>query len=385
MQLAMSISRRKLLCNATVGAFAHTTTACLREFPLTSTAIPQSASQPSGLTRLDRNENPYGPPNKAIEAIRASLDLSNRYPRGEYDDLAEKIAQLHNVKSEEVALGAGSREILRMAATAYLSAGKRLILASPTFEAAVDCAKLAGAEVVAIPLNKRFQHNLDAMLAGATRATGLIYICNPNNPTGSLTPRKDLDAFLTKLPSTAVVLIDEAYHHYVVPSSEYSSFLDQPVDHPRVIVLRTFSKIYGLAGLRVGYAVGSRQEVLRLSANQLHWGVSAAAARAATAALEDSDFVRLSAKQNVDDRQEFYNRENAHMLGSIDSHTNFVLVRTGLPSAQVLEHFKKHNVLLGPPVPQMDQYIRVSIGRPEEMREFWRVWDLLPPHVMGGM
>jgi histidinol-phosphate aminotransferase len=382
MHPAMSISRRKLLRNATAGAFARTTTAFLDKFPLTSTATP---NEPSGLIRLDRNENPYGPPKKAIEAITTGLDFSNRYPRGEYDDLAEKIAHLHKVKHEQVALGAGSREILRMAATAYLSAGRRLILASPTFETAADYAKLAGAEVVAVPLNKRFEHNLDAMLAGATRATGLIYICNPNNPTGSLTPRKDLDAFLTKLPSTAVVLIDEAYHHYVVPSSEYSSFLDHPVDHPRVIVLRTFSKIYGLAGLRVGYAVGSPQTVLKLSASRLHWGVSVAAARAAAAALDDSDFVRLSAEQNIDDRQEFYNRENAHMLGSIDSHTNFVLVRTGLPSAQVLEHFKKHNVLLGPPVPQMDQYIRVSIGKPEEMREFWRVWDFLPPHAMGGM
>jgi histidinol-phosphate aminotransferase len=385
MQVTTRVSRRKFLRTAAAGAFASSTTAFQSAFPLTSTDTPQLANQSGGLIRLDRNENPYGPSDMAIEAIKNSLNVVNRYPGGEYDALTEKIARLHNVKREQVALGAGSREILRMAATAYMRPGKRLVLASPTFDAAAEYAKLAGGEVLAVPLNKRFQHDLDAMLALATKTTGLIYICNPNNPTGSLTPRKDLDAFLKKLPLTAVVLMDEAYHHYVLPSSEYASFLDRRVNHPGVIVLRTFSKIYGLAGLRVGYAIGSPQAVHKLMADQLPWSVSVLAARAATAALDDTDFIRLSAKRNTDDRQEFYNRENGHMLGSIDSHTNFVLVRAGLPSAQVLEHFKKHNILLGPPVNQMDQYVRVSIGRPEEMQEFWRVWDMLPAHTMGGM
>jgi histidinol-phosphate aminotransferase len=381
MHLRMSFSRRNLLRSAAASVFAGTTP-LLGGLHLASNAVPMSADQPGGLIRLDRNENSYGPPQKAVQAIRASLELCNRYPRGEYEALTEKIACSHNVKQEQVVLGAGSREILWMAATAYLSSGKRLVLASPTFEAVADFAQFGGAEVAAVPLNKKFQHDLDGMLGRAINAGGLIYICNPNNPTGSLTPRKDLEAFLTKLPSRAVVLIDEAYHNYVAATPDYASFLDHPVHDPRVIVLRTFSKIYGLAGLRVGYAIASPQAVLKLSANRLQWSISVAAARAAAAALEDSAYVRLSAKRNTDDRQEFYNRENAHMLGSIDSHTNFVMMRTGLPSAQVLEHFKKHNVLLGPAIPQMDKYIRVSLGLPEEMREFWRVWDLLPPHPM---
>jgi len=382
MHLRMSFSRRNLLRSAAAGVFAGTTTPLLGGLHLASNAVPMSADQPGGLIRLDRNENPYGPPQKAVQAIRASLELCNRYPRGEYEALSEKIARSHNVKQEQVLLGAGSRQILWMAATAYLSSGKRLVLASPTFEAVADFAQFGGAEVVAVPLDKKFQHDLDGMLARATNADGLTYICNPNNPTGSLTPRKDLEAFLTKLPSRAVVLIDEAYHDYVAATPDYASFLDHPVHDSRVIVLRTFSKIYGLAGLRVGYAIASPQAVLKLSANRLQWSISVAAARAAAAALEDSAYVRLSAKRNTDDRQEFYNRENAHMLGSIDSHTNFVMMRAGLPSAQVLEHFKKHNVLLGPAIPRMDKYIRVSLGLPEEMREFWRVWDLLPPHPM---
>jgi histidinol-phosphate aminotransferase len=383
MQLTRRVSRRNFLRNSAAGAFAGSTTALQGEFSHILDAIPQSANLPGGIIRLDRNENPYGPPKGAIEAVRASPDLFNRYPHGEDEALTEKIARLHSVKHEQVILGAGCRELLRMAAIAYLSHGERLVLATPSFEVPAEYAKSAGAEVVTVPLNKDFQHDLDAMLALATPATRLIYICNPNNPTGSLTPRKDLEAFLEKLPATAAVLIDEAYHHYVMPSSRYASFLDRPVNDPRVIVLRTFSKIYGLAGMRVGYAVGSRQVALKLSAKRLQWGVSVAAARAAAAALEDPDFVRLSAMRNRDDRQEFYNRENGRMVGSIDSHTNFVLMRVGLPSAQVLEHFKKHNILLGPPVLEMDNYVRVSIGRPEEMQEFWRVWDLLPAHPIA--
>lgn len=345
-----------------------------------------SVLRPSGVDQgpvlLGSNENAYGPSKKATEAMIASLLFVNRYPNGEYEPLAEKLASLHHVKPEQVTLGVGSREILHMAVATYLSGSNKLILASPSFDTVAHLAELAGAQILTVPLNKRYEHDLDAMLASADGSTGLIYICNPNNPTGTLTPRKQLDAFLGKLRSTTSVLIDEAYHEYVEATSDYASFIDRPVDDPRVIVLRTFSKIYGLAGLRLGYAISSPQAARRLSKNRLQSGVNVVAVQAAAAALDDADYVRLSAKRNTDDRQQFYNLANARMVRSIDSHTNFVLLKTGLPCAQVLEHFQKNNIFLGPPFPQMDKYIRVSIGNPEEMQEFWRVWDLLPPHPM---
>jgi histidinol-phosphate aminotransferase len=344
---------------------------------------PSSAASSDHPVHLDRNENPYGPSNKAIEAIRFVATSANRYPSGEYEQLIYKLASIHKVKQEQILLGAGSREILRMAAFSWLSRDKTLVLASPTFGVIADYAKSVGAKVSAVPLNKRYQHDLDVMLARADRAATLIYICNPNNPTGTLTPRKDLETFLTKLPQKSVVLIDEAYHHYVASNSDYASFLDAPVDDPRIVVLRTFSKIYGLAGLRIGYAVGSPQIQARLSAGRLQWAVSVLGARAAAAALEDTNYVALSFKRNTDDRQEFYNGTNARMLRSLDSHTNFVLLKSGLPAEQVLEHFRKNNVLLGPRVPEMDTYVRVSVGSRQEMHEFWRVWDSLPPHTMA--
>jgi histidinol-phosphate aminotransferase len=216
------------------------------------------------------------------------------------------------------------------------------------------------------------------MLHRTNTSTGMVYICNPNNPTGSLTPRKDLEAFLEKLPQKVAVVIDEAYHEYVGPTSDYASFIDHLLEDERVIVVRTFSKIYGLAGLRLGYAVSSKEVSLKLSLTQLERGINILATRAAAAALNDSDYVRLSSRRNKDERQEFYNQTNARMLRQVDSHTNFVFTKIGLPSSQVIEHFERNNITLGPIIPQMDKYVRVAISTEENMKEFWRVWDLLP-------
>jgi histidinol-phosphate aminotransferase len=372
----MSFSRRELLRSIAASALTSAAITSLDEVVL---------ARPPGTTiRLDQNENAYGPSPKAIEAMRACLLAANRYPRSECEELTERIARFHKIKHEQVTLGAGTREILRMAATAYLLARKKLVLASPTFDAMSETAQRAvGANLAKVALTRRSSHDLEAMLAEVDATTGLIYICNPNNPTGSLTPRKDLEVFLSKLPASAVVLIDEAYHDYVGTSSDYVSFIDHPLDDDRLIVTRTFSKMHGLAGLRIGYAVSSPQRSRELSASRLSWDVNVVAAHAAAAALEDSEHVRLCAERNRSDRQEFYNMVNARMMRQIDSLANFVFMNTGIPGAQVVEHFRKNNILLGPLVPQMDKYVRVSLGVPEEMREFWRVWDLLPPHEMA--
>jgi histidinol-phosphate aminotransferase len=290
----------------------------------------------------------------------------------------ERIADFHKIKSNEVTLGCGSREVLRMAAAAFLNRHKTLVLASPTFGPVADLAKRVGAQVIALPVNKYYAHDLDAMLHHTNASTGLVYICNPNNPTGSLTPRKDLESFLGKLSSKLAVVIDEAYHGYVGSTSDYASFIDHPVDDKRVIVVRSFSKIYGMAGLRLGYAVSSKEVSRTLSSIRLERGVNIVAARSAAAALDDSDYVRLSSRRNADQRQEFYNQTNARMLRQIDSVTNFVFAKTGLPAAQVIQHFEQNGIKLGPAVPEMDRYVRVAIGTEENMKEFWRVWDLLP-------
>jgi histidinol-phosphate aminotransferase len=249
------------------------------------------------------------------------------------------------------------------------------------FESFRNWAERAGVQVVGVPLDREHAHDTTAMLERVDADTSLIYICNPHNPTGRITRRADLEAFLRKLPARVVVLVDEAYHHYVGESSEYASFIDRPLLDGRVIVTRSFSKIYGLAGLRVGYAVTSAQTARTLRSHQLSDSVSAVAARAAVAALEDAEHLRTTISRNIDDRQEFLNQATARMLRQ-DSVTNFVMLDTGRRAADVVEHFRTHGILVSGGIQGFDQHIRVSLGTPAEMREFWRVWDLVIAHKM---
>jgi histidinol-phosphate aminotransferase len=265
-----------------------------------------------------------------------------------------------------------------MAALAFLKPGKKLVQAAPTFPSLGKLAQGAGIEVASVPLSKRYEHDLAAMQDATRASTGIVYIVNPNNPTGTITPRKDIEAFIGKLPSDVIVLIDEAYHHFVTPNTAYESFLERHFDDPRIVVSRTFSKIYGLAGMRIGYAVATPELAKKLPAGFPNWSVSVASARAASAALDDVDYVRLGIKRNTDDRQEFMNQVNARMLRAIDSQANFVMVNPMRPPDEVIEHLKKNHILIGPKYPVLDKYIRVSLGTPNEMQAFWRAWDLLP-------
>ena len=385
----MYISRRNLLRSFGTGAVVGAAPV-LRGWPLASateaalwgnsvpTGEPAGGATAADPILLYRNENPYGPSERVLRVLRESAASGNRYPRTEYDTLTDKLAALHQVKREQIVLGCGSGEILCMAAAAFLGPGKKLVQAAPNFPALGKVAQSAGTEVADVPLNKRYEHDLGIMLDRARSSAGLVYIVNPNNPTGTITPRKDIEAFLGKLPSNVTVLIDEAYHHYASPSAAYESFLDRPTGDSRVIVCRTFSKIYGLAGMRIGYAIAAPEIATRLGTGFPSWSVSIVSARAASAALDDVEYVRLGIKRNTDDRQEFMNQVNARMLRAIDSQTNFVMVNPMRPPNEVIEHLKKNNILIGPKYPVLDKYIRVSLGTPSEMQAFWRAWDLMP-------
>jgi histidinol-phosphate aminotransferase len=380
----MPITRRNLLHGiAAAGTVIAAGARSVRAFAPGGLKQPFPGAPASGPVLLNRNENAYGPSEKVQAVIREAAAVSSRYPRGEYDALRKMLAELHKVKPEQIVLGSGSSEILRITGSAYLAANKKLLLPNPTYPSLGNYAEANGIPVMRIPLTRMQEHDTDAMLAQVDSATGLVYICNPNNPTGTLTPRKNLESFIGKLPAKVLILIDEAYHHFVSSTSAYRSFLDYPLDDPRVIVARTFSKIYGLAGLRVGYSVSSKEVASRLSALRLQNGVTIVSLKAAVAALEDTAYVQMAAKRNTDDRQEFMNQVNARMLRAVDSHANFVLMNPLRPVSEVIPHLEKNNVLVAPPIPAMDKYIRVSLGTPAEMREFWRVWDLMPAGKMA--
>jgi histidinol-phosphate aminotransferase len=342
------------------------------------TAEPVRTRQPDGLIRLDSNENAYGPSPRVAGAVRDATGEANRYPFMKYDEVVARIASFHQVKSEQVLIACGSTEILRVAACVFLGNGRQLLQAAPTFEAIEDYAKSLGSEVVSVNLTPRFAHDLDGMLARIGPSTGLVYICNPNNPTASITPRHDLETFIGKLPATVRVVIDEAYHQYAEPSAMYASFIDRPLADDRVIVTRTFSKVFGLAGLRLGYAVASPQVIEKMRAFVTQDGLNAIVAEVAGVALDDAAGVREFVRRNRDDRQEFVNQATDRMLKPIDSATNFVMMDIQHPAVAVIQHFRQHKILIGRHFPPMDNYIRVSLGTPEEMKAFWQTWDLLP-------
>jgi histidinol-phosphate aminotransferase len=282
------------------------------------------------------------------------------------------------VKPEQILLGCGSTDILRMAAFAFLDNGKQLIQASPTFEAIENYARAASSEVISVPLTRRFSHDLDGMQARINASTTLVYICNPNNPTASLTPRKDLEDFIGKLPASTFVVIDEAYHYYACQSGMYASFIDHPLDNERVIVTRTFSNVYGLAGLRLGYAVAAPNTIQKMRQFASRNNINSIVAQVAFSALDDADGVNDFVRRNMDDCQEFFNQAMARALKPIDSHANFVMMNTWHPADDVIQHFRKNKILIGRSFPSMSTYIRVSLGLPDEMRRFWQVWDMLP-------
>jgi histidinol-phosphate aminotransferase len=375
----MIASRRGFLRSLSAGAAARV--AAQRPLAGLSRAAlfePARFAPDNGLVRLNNNENAYGPSKKVANAIQSSLGGVNRYPLMEESSLSERIADQHGVKAEQILLGCGSTDILRMAAFAFLGNGKQLIQAAPTFEAIEKYARAASSEVISVPLTPRFSYDLGGMQTRVAASTALLYICNPNNPTASLTPRSDLETFIGKLPASTFVVIDEAYHHYVGQSGMYASFIDRPLDNERVIVTRTFSNVYGLAGLRLGYAISSPNTIQRMRQLASQHNVNTVVSQAASAALDDTDGVNDFVRRNTDDRQEFFNQAMARALKPIDSHANFVMMNTFHPAQEVIQHFRKNNILIGRSFPSMNTYIRISLGRPEEMQRFWQAWDMLP-------
>src|SRR6266480_466454 len=260
----MSISRRKFAQLLGAGA----ATVVVR--PLVSFAKPtQSVTTPlaedGGIVRLSANENPYGPCPKALQAMADSFGVACRYPDEHNNVLIDKLAKLNGVNHDQILLGDGSGEILKLCAETFTGPQNgKLVAADPTFEAILNNASANGAEVVKVPLTSSFAHDLPKMLAVAKG--GLIYVCNPNNPTASITPKDELRDFVAKTARETMILVDEAYFHYA-DSPQYDSVIALVKDHPNLIVSRTFSKIYGMAGLRCGYCVAQKETIDRLRRN----------------------------------------------------------------------------------------------------------------------
>jgi histidinol-phosphate aminotransferase len=331
-------------------------------------AAPQ-ASIPTPI-RLSANENPYGPSPLALDAMRDAMRLAWRYPDEAADTLVDAIARLHSVSPDQVIVGDGSSEILKLAAAAFVDPARKLVIADPTFEAIAAYARAAHAETVKVPLDTTYAHDLTKM--SATNGS-LIYICNPNNPTGSITPKQNVRSFLDAIPSSTMVLIDEAYHHYA-ENSAYETAIPLVAIRPNLIVSRTFSKIYGMAGLRVGYAI-AQADVIRKLQQQAAWdsanGIGLAAARAS---LSDTKHVGDGKRRNSETKRDLVASLSKLGYSVIPSDTNFIMIDTRRDVKPLITTLRGRGVQVGRLFPAMPRHLRVTIGTPDQMRQFFEAF-----------
>jgi histidinol-phosphate aminotransferase len=333
---------------------------------------------PSGAIQINFNENPYGPSPRAIEAIRDSEAVAGRYPDSVYNRLTQAIADYHHMSAENVALGCGSTEILRACDDAFLSSGKNVVIAEPTFEAVTHYAEACKATAVKLPLTSDYRHDLPKMAAACTDATGLVYICNPNNPTGNIVTRDELTDFMSRVPSSTHVLVDEAYFHFV-EDPRYTSVIDWTAKYPNLVVARTFSKVYGMAGMRLGYAIAQKETIAVLRSELTEQNGNAAVLPAAIASLADPEVVPLN-KKRLNDTRKWVTAELAkdgHRM--IPSEANFFMVDIGGDVAPVIEAFRQRKIMVGRKFPSMGTWLRVSVGKPEEMQKFLAAFREIVP------
>jgi histidinol-phosphate aminotransferase len=350
------LSRRSFAQLVTAGAAA----AALPVPPLLA-AVPA----PESVVRLSANENPYGPSAAALQAVRDALPLAWRYPDEAAEELADAIAAHHSVPVDHVLVGDGSSEILKLAALAFSGSGRRVAMAVPTFEALAIYARAAHAEVVTVPLDGDYAHDLAAL---AKTNASLIYVCNPNNPTGSITPAPAMRAFVESLPSSSIALVDEAYHHYA--GGAYESVASLVTTRPNLLVARTFSKIYGMAGLRCGYALGQPPLLRQMSAQSQWDSLNVLALAAARASLGDAKHVADGKRRNRETRDAVVESMNALGHNVISSQANFVMIDTGRDVQPLIGAMRARGVAVGRLFPALPHHLRVTIGRPDQMERF---------------
>ena len=315
--------------------------------------------------KLASNENPLGPSPKAIEAARQVLDASNRYPDGGTYYLRQKLAERRGVSPDEIFIALGSSELIDLAARVLLRAGLQGITSVGTYAPFSIGIRASGAELVLVP-QKNFAYDLPAIAKAITQKTGVIYLANPNNPTGTAFTGRELRELVEKVPDGVLVVLDEAYIHYAT-----SIGLDDSVEIYRerknLLILRTFSKVYGLAGLRIGYAIGRPQLLTAMNKLRTPFNTSGVAQAAALAALDDKEHVKWCIETNATERDRLCAGVAKLGLRPVPSQTNFVFMEVG-PEAKTISDELLHLGVIVRPLGWMGfpEAIRISVGTAEE-------------------
>jgi len=318
--------------------------------------------------KLASNENPLGPSPRAVEAVTRAAGGIALYPDGSAYRLRHALARFYDMPPEAIILGNGSNEIIQMVSLAVLEPGDEAIMPVPSFPRYQPLALLMNARPVEVPLTADFRVDLEAMAARLGPRTKIVYICNPNNPTGTINTRREMDRFLERVPRETLVVLDEAYREFV-EDENYPDGLDYLRAGYNVLVLRTFSKVFGLAGLRVGYAIGDRALIAYLHRVREPFNVNALAQEAALAALEDRDFVERTRDNNRRGKARLYQAFEALNLPFVPTEANFILFDARRDEQEVFRRMLRRGVIIrgGFGYPTM---LRVTIGTPEENEAF---------------
>lgn len=322
-----------------------------------------------GAIKMASNENPFGPSPKAVRAASAALAKANRYPDASCFYLKKELARRFSVPTDSVILGNGSDELIVLAVRAFLKPGEEVLTATPTFLIYRIAALVEGGVPVEIPM-KSFRYDLDRMLKAVTDKTKIIFIANPDNPVGTYVTHKELAKFVAAVPERCLIFIDEAYYEFAAGREGYPksfSFLNKP----NVVIARTFSKAYGLSGLRIGYGFSNPEVIRAMNKVREPFNVNSAAQAGALAALSDTGFLKKVIKTTAAQKKKLYSEFNRLRIPAIESATNFILIRLGSAATGVYERLLKRGIItrsmrgwgLG-------EFIRVTVGTPRENRQF---------------
>ncbi|MGI8387798.1 histidinol-phosphate transaminase [Robertmurraya sp. P23] len=316
--------------------------------------------------KLASNENPIGSSPKAIEAIKENLLSLNRYPDAQAIKLKKAIASKLNVSTNELIVTNGADELITLISETYLEEGDEVIVLTPSFSEYEFGANLMGAKVVPVSLTKDFQISVEAILALVTEKTKIVYICSPNNPTGTYMNKDDLNLLITSLPKKVLLVFDSAYSHFAT-TEDYTDGISYVQSGYPIIVLQTFSKIYGLAGLRIGFGVAPVQIIESIVRVKEPFNSNSLAQVAATAAIMDEEHVEITKRINTEGREQLYQAFKELNIPYTESMSNFILVHFGSRAKSVFEQLLSKGIIVRyGEIWGLPNYIRISVGTKEE-------------------
>ncbi len=319
----------------------------------------------SGSIKLASNENPLGPSPKAMAAVKKAVEGLNRYPDGSGFYLSEALAKKYGVDLSQIILGNGSNELIELVVRTFIQPGDEIVSADPSFVVYKMITQAANGTNVVVPC-KDMRHDLDAMAERITEKTRIVFIANPNNPTGTMNTRTEMDRFMSRVPDHVIVAVDEAYFEYVT-HAEYPDSLDYLKEGKNILALRTFSKIYGLAGLRIGYGITTTAIAELMNKVRQPFNTNSLAQIGALAALADRKHVEKSIAINNEGKQYLYQSFQQLGISYIPTETNFIMFETQKDSKDLYNALLKTGVIIRPMGPRK---LRVTIGLPEENKRF---------------